>query len=279
MAGWMRVVAVVLGRGLGTGCTSGKGEPGCCDGCCVQDSTEFPGYLYDEKYVGGDNLDNWAHRSLREITIEPDLPSFAGVMKQPVTNVPYELANVREALETFAKYWNDSGAEITVTVGSTGINCCNSLTDSDPGCQDCRADAQSSIYVWNGDSSEISTIGAAALTGPTFDGDCLVAKDIVVTTGYYQDDGSWCSYNWQYDYGDDDTSDCSDGEKTKLFKDSLVHEFGHFVGLAHQAFVDFPSSAMLDGESCCTDGECACSYDEVRNPDQGALVELYSQCL
>jgi hypothetical protein len=282
----MRAAVGVLVAGLCSGCRAvddGKGaEPGCCDDCCVENSTTFPTYEYSFGRDPGDNLSNWASHSSRSIAIEPDLPSFDGVMKEPGTNNPYSLAAVSVALTTFADYWNAAGADISVSVGTTGINCCNSLTDADPGCVDCLADPESSIYVWEGDSYELFPDDAAAITSATASGSCLVAKDILLFTGFYKDDGTWCEYNWQYPWGDEDQGDaeCSDGEKTKLFKDALVHEFGHFVGLGHQSLADFPSSAMLgEGDTCpCPGGVCACSFDTIQDPDKMALVELYQQC-
>ena len=96
-------------------------------------------------------------------------------------------------------------------------------------------------------------------------------RDLQLGTRFPRTHPTWCPYNWTYPYSDGE-SDCSDGTKNKPYKDTTVHEFGHFFGLGHQSIVDFPTSAMN------TDGCSPCSYDTISEPDITALQELYNQC-
>lgn len=278
--GW--IVGAMLVPVLIISCNDGGKAPsgdtaGCCEECCAEPSSSFPAYDYNDFVeANNDRRANWIHKAVpRVVTVNVDAQSLAQMMKSFSTSEYFTVDEVSGIVQDHATYWNMAGADITVAIGDTGFNCCNSMTDADAACQDCLADGENSVFVWDGDSTELDPsllASAATFTMADAEGECMLGADIVFFTGYWQDDGTWCEYNWTYPYTDSDTTDCSDGVKSKAFKDSSVHEFGHLFGLGHQSQVDFPTSAMN------TDGCRGCNYDTVQEPDITALVELYQQC-
>lgn len=99
----------------------------------------------------------------------------------------------------------------------------------------------------------------------------MVAVHVPFFTGHFEDDGTWCEYRWTYPYTDGD-DDCSDGYKSKAFKNTAVHELGHGLGLGHSSYT---SSAV----SNYCDVAAGCSFDSIDEVDATVLQEVYDQCL
>lgn len=282
VSGWMAGAAAALPLAACTGTKPSFDTSECCDDCCTPECS-YAGYEWSDlyEYPSSDNSANWIHAADRVVLLNLDAASFAENVVWYTDDTPLTERNVVDAYQVLVDYWNLAGANIELQFDSTAKDCCNSLTDS--GCVTCLGDGENDIFYYEGDSLEISEEEAAAFARSYADSDaaemfCLEEMDLVVFAGYYQtwtgdaaSSSDWCEYIWQYNWTDwpiDD--DCAgDSIKQKAFKDTVVMELGHVLGLDHQPA--YPESAVNNGCS-------GCSYEEVGDVDRTCLTELYDAC-
>ncbi len=255
---------------------------GCCNGCCIGPGITYPDFPYsDLDQTADDNKANFAWMPApTEVTVNVDMVSLAdGVSWWEGSD--FTVADAETAVTAFLNYWNGAGSDLTLVLGDTTKNCCNSLTELGSGCINCLEDEETDIFYWNGNSFELFPTAERAAAGaqPVVSGDtgtdgCNVARDVVLfSEGLHTDDGTTCIYHWTYPYRTD--IDCADGVIDVPFKDTLVHELGHVTGLGHPP-ASLSESVMYQGGTGGCTGDC--SYDVVQEPDLSALVELYAQC-
>lgn len=162
-------------------------------------------------------------------------------------------------------YWNAAGANVTLEMGDTALDCCTSATDTACDRMCTEADDYMDIRV-----EDARGAGAAVQSGSE-NGPCKLTCDVTFYT-IGRDDAH---IEWVYRAVTDD--DSTDGSYQKPFYDTLVHELAHCLGIgdnvdaAYECSVSYHDPATFAG----CDGSC-CSYTEyVSTIDEDVLRNLY----
>ena len=228
-----------------------------CNECEEFSLPSFPDYT---PMVSSSNM---ASDNPGQLTVNVSVSSF-------VENTDLTLDDVITEFQHAVDYWNQANFGLTLFVGSTEKECC--VSERESGCTDCENDTASDVFFWTDDNFT----GNAAGTRPVQSGFCPIAMDVFFYSNAIDDKGVRCDFSWVRSNVADES--CTDGDaKEKPLHQSLVHEFGHLIGLADGSEEDsgiWKQSVMWVIPPGCT----GCNHETVQFPDDQALIEMYQEC-